>query len=258
MFGFPSHNRTTYNTNFLRTITLQVKFLKDPTIITKKDALVNLLSPLLPNCVNMETNTITFANVNNKAQISPKNEGVSGFAFSSKDSFKQLNITNESIVVNYNGQVYSNFDAFWDEIGVLIINVLDLLSIKEINWASIRKINIIQLKIVSPNKPYEGLGSVFNNALVNHYLTIPSNSLLVSGLSNFVLSGDGNNLKLVYGLLPSSGETKELVLDIDLFCDKQKLSSDNLKNKFFEINQEVFNIFNWSLLDKTVNHLNGL
>lgn len=256
MFGFPPHNRTTYKNNFLRTITLQLKFSKNSEILKRKDDFVSTLSTILPNCANMETSTITFGNVNSKAQISPSSNGLVGFSFSSKDSFKKINITEDSIIINYNGQVYSDFEKFWDEIAPILKKILDISSIKIINWASIRKINIIQLKIDSPNHAYEGLGSVFNNALVNQYLTIPSNSLLVSGLTNFVLKGDGKNLKLVYGLIPFVGEDKELVLDIDLFCDNQNISIENLKDKFFEINQEIFNVFNWSLLDKTVNFLN--
>ncbi|MCD6017556.1 MAG: hypothetical protein K0S53_677 [Bacteroidetes bacterium] len=258
MFGFPSHSRTTYNTNFLRELTLVVKFSKTPELLTKRDELIKIFAPYFPNCANVMTNTLPIGNIGNAQPVATSS--LSGFQFTTKDSFKKLNITSESISISHNGQAYSNFEVFWEESNQLIKTILDLSSIKVINHTALRKINIIQLRVDGPNYPYEGLGTVFNSALVNQYLTIPSNSLLVSGFSNFILKGEGKNLKVVYGLLPPNPRVeikeKEMVLDIDLFCDKQHLSFEELKGKFAEINQEIFNIFHWSLLDKTINHLN--
>ena len=47
------------------------------------------------------------------------------------------------------------------------------------------------------------------------------------------------------------------MLDIDLFNFKSDFISSNLITEFQIINDEIFNIFNWSLLDSVKDSLNN-
>ena len=66
-------------------------------------------------------------------------------------------------------------------------------------------------------------------------------------------------LNLNYGLIPNQNETskRQFVLDIDLFNFKSDFISSNLITEFQIINDEIFNIFNWSLLDSVKDSLNN-
>ena len=58
-----------------------------------------------------------------------------------------------------------------------------------------------------------------------------------------------NRLNIVYGLLaPSQMKSKkQILLDIDLFYFNQNTQLDLIGEKWTEINDEIFNIFNWAI-----------
>lgn len=254
MFGFPTYLRTTYKKNFLRSVTFQMKYAKENSVLNQKAKLIELLSSTFPN--NKEENAVSFQlPPDNKTQIIPKHEGIAGFYFETKDKLKSLHISTTNMVITITGQQYINFEAFWNEFEPKISDILKTSGISEINWLSIRKINLIQLKLLEGEMVYQGISSIFNKALVDQYLILPGKEYLNRGFSNFTLTNDNKNLNLTIGLLPSSQEIKDLILDIDLFCDNEKLKIDEIKNRFGEINQEIFNVFNWSLQDATIETL---
>ena len=258
MFGFPSYSRPEnfhFGKNFLRSVTIQIKYAKNGGIIGQKAKLVKLLSEKFPNNQDLQSNSIQIKNVNNKTEFLPKSLGVSGIMFQTKDTFQSINISENFIVINIDGSVYTNMETLWKDIEKELTEVLSICQIKELNWVSIRKINLIQFELKEDVKPLEGIAAVFNNALISNFLSIPGSEFLYNGISNIALKNGNHNLNLTLGLIPSVEAIKNLMLDIDLFYLEEKIPISSLKDKLFEINQEMFNIFNWCLHDNTIKQL---
>ena len=180
-----------------------------------------------------------------------------GILFQTKDLQKSINISDDFINITYNGGVYTNIESFWAEIENVFNQTMTTCSIGQVNWVSIRKINVMPFELGSELKPVDSIASVFNVALVNNFLMIPGKEFLKNGVSNITLNNGNNNLNLTLGLIPSDDKVKNLVLDIDLYCAENELPCSSIKNKLLEINKEIFNIFNWSLQDKALQQLNN-
>jgi len=259
MFGFPSYSRPEnfhFGKNFIRSVTIQIKYPKNGNIINQKAKLVKLLSEKFPNNQDLQSSSIQIKNVNNKTEFLPKSLGVSGIMFQTKDAFQSLNISESFIVLNIGGSVYTNLETLWNDIEKEVQEIFSICQITELNWVSIRKINLIQFELKEGVKPLEGIAAVFNNALISNFSSIPGSEFLYNGISNFSLKNGNHNLNLTLGLIPSLDAIKNLMLDIDLFYTEEKIPIAKLMEKLFEINQEIFNIFNWCLQDNTIKQLN--
>ncbi len=72
---------------------------------------------------------------------------------------------------------------------------------------------------------------------------------VASGVTNVTMENADNRLNIVYGLLTPSQmkPQKQILLDIDLFYFNQNTPLDLIEEKWTEINDEIFNIFNWAI-----------
>ncbi len=259
MFGFPVYNRPTnchFNKNFLRSVIIQVKHPKNSNIVAKKKELASLLTEHFPNNKDLISSTIEIKAEENKTKFLPTGSGVSGILFETKDKSKSINISEDSIVINYSGLVYKNFESLMVEVENLIMKIFEICEIKSLSWISMRKINLIQFESNDQIKPFLGMASVFNNGLISSFASIPGNEFLNSGISNISLTEGKHTLNLTSGLVPSPDKIRNLILDIDLYFQDSNISKDILKSKLSEINTEIFNVFNWSLLDQAIKQLN--
>lgn len=258
MFGFPQYSRPAnfhFNKNFLRSVTIQVKFPKNDVITSQKETWIKVLSAKFPNVQELQTGAIEIKNINNKTQFSQKDLGLSGFLFQTKDGLKSINISESFIVINTDGNQYTNIEGLWNDVEKEISEILGSCGIKELEWISIRKINVIQFELKEDSNALKGISAVFNHALVSNFLSIPGNDYLNSGISNVALKNKTQNLNLTLGLVPSQDMAKNLLLDIDLFFNDAAYPVEDIKKNLFQINQEIFNIFNWCLQDKTLEQL---
>ncbi|MCC6838393.1 MAG: TIGR04255 family protein [Bacteroidia bacterium] len=258
MFGFPVNTRPAnfhFSKNFLRSVSVQIKYAKNENIVNQKAALLKLLSEKFPNSQDLQSQKIQIKNINNKTEVIPSSTGVSGILFETKNSLQSINISETFILIGINGSVYTNLETLWNTIEGDLMSIFNICGIKQLEWVSIRKINVFQFELQPDTKPLEGISAVFNKALISNFLTIPGGEFMFNGISNITLKNGTNNLNLTLGLVPSQETKKSLILDIDVYCIEEGLAVEKLKERIFEINQEIFNVFSWSLQDQMIKQL---
>lgn len=258
MFGFPSYSRPanfSYNRNFLRSVVVQIKYSKNNNILDNKKLLVDILSATFPNHQELKNAGVRIKNINNKTQFIPQDFGVSGILFQTKDALKSINVSEESLVISFDGSTYTNIEKLWDELQLDLNRIFETILVKELVWISVRKINLIQFEVNENVSPIEGLRTAFNSALIGNFISLPGNENLINAVSNITLKNNEQNLNLTFGLIPSKEKDRNIILDIDIFLTDEVFAIDKLKEKLFDINSEIFNIFNWSLQESVINEL---
>ena len=90
----------------------------------------------------------------------------------------------------------------------------------------------------------------FNKDLIRNIASFPDMTRVASGVTNVTMENVDNRLNIVYGLLLAPSQMKpkkQILLDIDLFYFNQNTPLDLIEGKWTEINDEIFNIFNWAI-----------
>ena len=114
-----------------------------------------------------------------------------------------------------------------------------------------KKINIVDFSLEGNDKIsfLDVVKMILNPKLVNGIDSFPKSSSISQNINTINYSEGEDRLNLIYGLLkPSELDFKngQVVIDIDLFKESS-LNSKNLVNYFTEINNEIFNVFNWCI-----------
>ena len=255
MFGFPTEERPQgfqFKSNLLKSVIFQVKFDRTEEVVAGFKAKRETLKNQLPI-----TNTISqnFAQVKFEKDKTPIVQTASspthGYEFKTEDNNKTLVITEDTLSYTIAGPLYQNFSVTLSEIKNDFFHILKECQVLSFNRIAIRKINLIEpIDPTLSNKDL--LLMAFNEDLVHSIISFPDTTRLASGVTNVTMENDKKKLNLVYGLLAPSQKKgkKQILLDMDLFFFNQSIPLSLIEAKWTEINNEIFNIFNWAISGK--------
>lgn len=257
MFGFPAVSKADnfrLTRNLLQSVTFQVRYkgvLKEgfPT-----SELVAAIIPFLPVVKQRQKATAT-------VQSSPEHNTPfvtsevkqDGLQFGVADNTKIFVVTDEALTLTYAGHIYTYFAEAQNEFNKIIESILPFLNIETYNGVSIRKINAVNCEpdTVNGEAPWLSvLKDVFTPELIGHVTELPVASMMTSSVVNSRFSNNNDYLTLIYGILPKQIEpgVRQAVLDIDLSSEDEFASLETVQDKLLQINNEIFNIFMWSIV----------
>ena len=255
MFGFPKVQRqeiSQYKANFLRSVTLQFLFNPCESIVEDKEFIYERFKESLPRISNKNTQglEISFNDSSKTPVFKPLTSSDKGLEFKSLDGNKVLEVSENKIDLTIRGSVYKNFDSLNEDINA-IIDIINNSNIKIINRVAIRKLNIIEFNtggVKTP--PLEIVKLILNPNLLNGILLFPKSEKIFQNINtvNFI---DGiNRLNFIYGLIrkDDTANAGQILIDIDLFKEGALISNE-IKTSLIEINEEIFNIFDWSICE---------
>ena len=122
---------------------------------------------------------------------------------------------------------------------------------------AIRKVNIIGFGITEGSTAADALPHFFNSSLVENFSFFPCNEYANKNLVHVAYKNIPYQLNMAYGLLEKVNieATDQLLLDIDLFKINDVTSSGKVGDVMKDINDEIFNIFAWSINKNIINSL---
>ena len=256
MFGFPETTHKYLKNNFLKTVIFQVTFDENKKCIEKKDDIISLFNSNFPR-VNQNVAKgfqISFKQ-NEQTPILQSLKEEQGIEMKSDDGQKVIFINSTSFSVTISGRVYKNFNELKDQIEQIqeFFKICDITSVKKV---AIRKMNIIEFKIT--NNPSETLEYIIASDLLSNLSYFPNSELIKQNIQTVNYLNDEHRLILKYGLNvppPPNKDLGQIIIDIDLI----NLANTDIE-KVFEtadvMNQEIFNVFSWSINQNTLSLLN--
>lgn len=263
MFGFPIAPRTDdfqLQQNLLRTVVFQIKFAPNFGILARKAELEEALAESFPVTQALNFPEISVEFVDQTPIVSTQQGNNNSVVFQSTDQQKLFTVKEDELTLTILGPQYINFQSAQQDLQASIYKVASLLGVTTLTRTAIRKINLVNYYREHFNFPNEAIfRSVFHNLLTLTSSSIPAAPYLFSGISNYRFHHDAHRLNLVYGLLPEPAPdgARQFVLDIDLMNTTPDQPYADLFNSFAAINNEVFNIFSWSINQTLVQSLNS-
>jgi uncharacterized protein (TIGR04255 family) len=264
MLGFPQADRKlieNFNSNYLKTVIFQIKFPVNGKVFEMKESYLGLFKDLFTRVTDSQQNGFAVSiNRDQTPILQPIPSEKNGVELRSDDGQKILAILKDGITYTVAGKVYKNFNHISSDLE-LIYKVLTTLEIKTIERIAIRKINIIDFEIPATMKDTDNVGVMqllLHPELLNNINYFPSKSNIVQSIHNLLFAKEDVTLNLKYGVIqPNISEKKgQVLVDIDLFKQRE-LKSETSLTLFKEINEEIFNIFNWSMKAEAITHLMG-
>lgn len=258
MFGFPKVDPTikhTFKQNFLRNVSFQIRFNETEKFIDNKYSIHKIFETKYPRLNDIVSNQLEIHIDKNETPIVSTTKG-KGFTLRSLDGNRTLNFTTTSIDILINGNGYKNFKDIIDFELEKIQEILLQYSISEVNRIAIRKVNIIGL-LVNENTNLSQISKKLLNERVAYCLdSFPMEEFINQNISNISYSNykNGLNLKIGNTLQPNNTKIGHVICDIDRF-DTNINETDSLKIIFGNINDEIFNVFMWTLSDEAKNIL---
>lgn len=262
MLDFPKADRGAidgFNSNYLKTIIFQIKFPSNEKVVSAKEKYVDLFKELFPRITDSQHNGFSISiNKEQTPILQPISSEKHGVEFRSEDGQRILAVLKDGINYTLTGDVYKNFEHIHPELD-LISKVLSNLEIEIIERMAIRKINIIDFEIPATLTDVDNINimqMLLHPELLNNMSYFPSKRNIVQSIHNVLFSKEDVTLNLRYGVIqPNISENKgQVLVDIDLFKVGTIKSSEAL-NLFRDINNEIFNIFIWSLKSDAIEHL---
>jgi len=261
MFNFPKIEREDnfrYKNNFLNTVVFQVKFNPIDQVVNSIPGLKSLLSTFYPNNKNIVKVEGSFNFDQKTPLLQSAKSTTQGIEFRNSSGDNVLSVTEDAITLTILGSSYKNFDSAITLFDSFFVEISRIIGIENVNRVAIRKINIIQATTDETSDKNLLMQAIYNDALINNITYIPSSQYLDSTVITNKYVNKNFNLNLIYGLLPAQNRNykeRQFLLDIDLFNESQ-VELNNVTSLFNEINEEIFNIFNWSFQDKIKTMLN--
>ncbi len=254
MFNFPEVAKDSdfkFNNNLLKSVTYQFSYSPNEKINESEEFIKKSLEDKYSNIQALMQGKISI-NVNEKEQKTPILQQASsraGFELRTQNNTKVLNIKSDTCTLTIAGEAYQNFKEVLLEVETGLLPVLKQLGVDSFNRVAIRKVNLIGFSHDDSSAASQSLPLIFNASFVNNIMYLPSNQYLDAGLSNLSFINDPYQLIINYGLLrKAEGDShRQALLDIDLFKKNEETSIDDIRSVMGDINQEIFNIFNWSL-----------
>ena len=256
IFGFNEVQHKDFKNNFLKSVILQLSYNKVLDFQDKRQKIENFFKDLFPR-VGVPTSSgihITFKNASTPVLEQVNNEDK--IEMKSLSGQKTLLISNTSIVFTTTGKEYINYVQLESDM-CKIQEYFTHCEIKELTRISIRKINIVDFKNALGD-PFTIFQSLINTELVGNLAYFPSSTYLKQNIQNLTFKKDVYTFNIKYGLNMQNPQPDigQLLIDFDLILT-DKISVTNLFTITDEINQEIFNAFNWVVSENFINLMNG-
>ncbi|MBS1258588.1 MAG: hypothetical protein MAG551_01647 [Candidatus Scalindua arabica] len=255
MFGFPKAERSDiegHKRHYLKSVIFQVKFEATDEIGKNKDGIASIFKDQFPRANDLKQGQFEVSfKVDETPIIQSVNQKGAGFQLKPLDGLKVFSFTEDAISLTISGNVYKGFDNIKDNI-IHLIEVFKLCKITSFNRVAIRKLNIIEFEvedsIENQINPMQILELIINPSLIGNTTYFPQSECVIRNIHTINYSKDKNRLNLRYGLVVPDVTIKkgQILVDIDLFT-VDNVSVDSLESLSFEINSEIFNIFNWAI-----------
>jgi len=252
MFGFPiaiKPQAGQFKRNLLKSVTFQLKFDRSEDAVACFKASRETLKNKLPITNPISQN---FAEIRFEKDKTPIIQTASspnhGYEFKTEDNNKTLIITEDTLSYTISGPLYQNFLVAVSEIKQDFFPILQECNVLRFNRIAIRKINLIE-PVDHPYVNKDLLFAVFHDQLVKSFTYFPDIEEVVSGVTNVTMENTDRRLNISYGLISPlhKNDKPRALLDIDLFLVNQKVELNSIKSIWQEINDEIFNIFNWAI-----------
>lgn len=248
MFGFPRAKRPEggkFKKNLLKSVILQVKFKKNAEIVDTFKARKECFKSKFPiiNQISLDTAEIKFQK-DKTPIIQTALNSAHGYEFKTENGKQTVAITLDSFSYTIAGMDYSNFPEVMSNVKEVFFPIFREGTPLIFERIAIRKINLVEPEDQSISIK-DLLQLTFKKQLVKNISCFPD--FIASGVTNVRLENSDKRLNLVYGLICPKPKVKHVILDIDMFLINQNLRLDSLETKWKEINDEVFNIFNWCI-----------
>lgn len=265
MFGFPVAPRIDgfkLQQNLLRTVVFQVKFPSNFEVLSRQSELQETLKDSFPIFQELKIQDLSFEIVDQTPIVSSQQGSTGAFEFRAADQQKIFTIKEDELTLTILGPQYVNFQTVQQDLRGTIYRIADILGLTVLTRTAIRKINLVNFQRNDSPLPYEVESiyrTVFQNLLTLTSAAIPAAKYLFSGISNYRYHNDAHRLNLVYGLLPelAADGARQFVLDIDLINMTPNQPYADLSTSFAAINDEVFNVFSWSINQSLIDMLNN-
>ncbi len=254
MFGFPKTTKTPgfrYKRNLLKTVIFQVKFSQSDAVLNKADYVTEVLTPTFPNRKEVFRGEAVFSVGAKTPVLQSAKSAAQGFEFRSNDGQKVVALTSDALTYTVFGTSYSSFEEAISEIEKLFFPILEKLEILTFNRVAIRKINVVDVEL-KDGPTASVLPVVFSNPAVEHLMFFPKQETVESGLTTVTLRQEPYQFNIHYGLLPRQAKAagRQLVLDLDLFSNLEKVELKSLRSEWSSINDEIFDAFCWLTRDQ--------
>ena len=252
MFGFPVAPRprgNQFKRNLLKSVIFQLKFERTKNVVSCFLENSDTLKSKFPitNPTSQSVAQVKFEK-NKTPIIQTASSLTHGYEFKTEDNSKILVITEDTLFYTITGPAYQNFYEAILEIKQDFFPILEESNISKFIRIAIRKVNLIEP--IDPNlSGRDLLSAVFNENLVHNITYFPQLAQVASGVTNVRMENTDKTLNIVYGLLaPIQIKGKrQILLDIDLFLFNQNTQLGLIERSWTEINDEIFNIFNWAI-----------
>lgn len=261
MFGFKKIDRSVigrFKKNYLRSVIIQIGFKSNEQVTTKHELFKETFKADFPRFSEQKTHglRVTFGN-DQTPIVQPTTNLNNGFDLRSENGNKQLSCNHDSITLQIAGSEYVNFEQFHDVISK-IQKTLAQCTISEVARVAIRKINIIDFNIPDDADitAYQLMEYILNKDLVGSSTAFPNSNSINQNIQILSLAEGHNKLNLKYGFLTESEHNKKGQVLIDIDCIKlDDLPTDTINEELSNINDEVFNIFHWTLSQEAFDEL---
>ena len=257
MFGFPAQNRPDnfrLTHNLLQSATFQIKYSAKKALFDVIGDVIAVLIGSFPVVKHLQQTSGKWQAVEYKTPLLPDRNKGDALQFSSDENSKVFVISEDAIIMTIAGQAYTNFLDIKDEFYNFVEAIIPLIEVDSFNRVSVRKINSLDAKPNGKSDKDPGvwrdiIKEVFNPELVAHISSVPPAKRLVSTVVNSRFEDGDYVLNLIYGLSPRIDEDgkREILLDIDLINSGNYSSLEEIKPRLLELNNQVFDIFIWSI-----------
>lgn len=261
MFGFPEVPRKVYKSNFLRhiSITLNYKKISDG-ISLDYESFAPILSDFFPDFNIGEKRDIGVSFNQQKGII--EREVESHFSnvliFKNDKTNSSIKISDTDIEIDIEGRLYSSFTDIRRVLEGIFDKCCKTLSINEFLNISIKKLNVLEIDKEGRGK--EGFEdfvySAYNN-FMNNDLSIPTKRFVINDFRSINMHNENSLLNLKYGInSPENvpGDIKHIFIDARIL--QNMVNVQDALNSIDKINQELFNIYNWTISEKLINLIN--
>ena len=256
MFGFPPTIHQQFKKNFLKTVIFQISYDENSECIIHKDNIIQLFSAKFPRINKKVTKEFQFSiRPNEQTPLLQASSDKEGIEMKSDDGQKTIFINKTSFSLTVSGRGYKSFNELKNEIES-INEFFQFCNIKVLKKIAIRKINVFDFELT--DNPSEILAHIISPDLLSNINYFPKPEEIKQNIQNVIYAKNDYRLILKYGLnIPPPPNTKlgQVIIDIDLIN-----TSNTPIGMIFEIavliNQEIFNIFNWSISENTKKLLN--
>lgn len=254
IFGFPEVPHVQFKTNFLKVVVFQVQFNKINNFKDRKTEIIESFKDIFPRIGTPQSGIeISFSNTQTPIVQHVKNDET--LELKSLNGQRTLNISHSSIALNVTGKEYQSYEHLKQDIQ-RVIGFLTTFEVKDVNRIAIRKINVLDFKY-QDNNASQVLGSLVNVNLLGNLDYYPAKESMKQNIHTLVYSKNGYNFNVKYGInIPPLPGLGQLILDFDLFCISKKPVNDII-NISDDINQEIYNAFNWIATENLLTLLNA-